>query len=174
MPWRRGRADGPSELAELLRLAVARHGFRRVHARCAIATLLGAVSATWVPLMIGTGGAPATARLVVGVATAAWLGGVTLNTLMLWVLVRVQPRSTAHHPDPRRDPDSPAIASGSARLGRLVVLPGAVCLTSWRDRVRHARATRDAALLAPVAGGGGSDQPRRGPVAAPRRGLAAG
>jgi hypothetical protein len=138
---RTAREDKP-ELAGLVRLVIQRHGFRRVHASCAIAPLLGAVLAVWVPLLIGAGGAQSTPRLVVGVLVAVWVVGVMLNSLVVWVLVRIQPRRTipddlaANHVS---DDAGAGPVAGSARLVRLVALPGAVALAALQHRGRRRR-----------------------------------
>jgi len=132
-PRPRTAGEDKSGLAALVRLVIQRHGFRRVHASCAIATLLGAVLAVWVPLLIGTGGAPSTPRLIVGVLVAACLVGVTLNSLMAWVLVRNQPWRTtpdvtvthlSHHAG------AGTVVGPARRLLCLVALPGAVPLAA--------------------------------------------
>lgn len=146
--------DDTTEVAALVRLVIGRHGFHRVHASCAIATLLGGLAAVWVPLLIGTGGAPSTPRAIVGVLLATWLVGVTLNSLVVWVLVRIQPSPTIPADFTATGPDAASAGAvvGSARLLRLVALPGAVAGAALRHRLRRARVSRHPAVTrgAPV------------------------
>lgn len=152
-PRQQSAGDDKSDLATLVRRLVQTHGFHRVHASCAIVTPLGAVAAVWVPLLIGAGRAPSIPRLIVSVLVAVWLVGFTLNSLVVWVLVRIQPSRARPHDLAANRPCSAAGAAttvGNAPLLRLVALPAAAAGAALRQRPRRGRMVRNAAVMRDV------------------------
>ncbi len=161
-PQRPGCSPGPPvtiavAVATLVRIHQHQHGPYGVRAVGFLGGLVGLTLSIWTPLLLAGGPHPSGIAIVAGVAAAAYFIGLAINAGVLYRLGRGDP------PPLQSSVEPPLLLRTTPRLGRLILLPGALAVR------HHQQHHRQAAVAAPApAPGPRHEEEPRTPAITPR------